>query len=140
MPPARPAGAAQGDEMRKAINLLTPSRPLPYGGYIAPTGDFYVCPYGAHRALLDYLKGAFSDVSDWLHVGNEGDILLYHVDYKITLAQMDMIKLLLDAPFDEELPPEITRWKYVGDWYIKAKPDEWRENIMDAIELAEVLG
>lgn len=124
--------------MSNTSELITPSRPLPYGGYIAPTGEFYICPYGAHRALIDYLKAAFGDVSDWLHVGKEGDVLLYHVGYKISRAQMNTIKALLDAPFDEELPPEISRWKYVGDWYIKANPVEWRENLSDAVELAEV--
>lgn len=124
--------------MSKTSDLITPSRSLPYGGYIAPTGEFYICPYGAHRTLIDYLKCAFGDVSNWLHVSHLGDILLYHVDYKITKAQLDTIKLLLDAPFDEELPSEISRWKYIGDWYIKAKPDEWKDNISDAIELADV--
>ena len=119
--------------------LLIPSRPLPYGGYIAPTGEFYICPYGAHRILIDYLKDAFGDVSNWLHVDNEGEILLYHVDYKITQPQMDTIKALLNAPFDDELPPEITRWKYVGDWYIRATPDEWKEHLTYLIELAEVI-
>lgn len=119
-------------------NLIEPSRILPYGGYISPSGSFYVCPYGGHRTLIGRLKDKFGDISDWLHVSHEGDILLHHVDYKITEAQMYTIHLLFNASFDEELPPEITRWKHVGDWYIKAKPEEWKGNISDALSLAEL--
>lgn len=134
--------------MNKTSELITPSRSLPYGGYIAPTGEFYICPYGAHIRLADLLasdlvkkKGDGQRILEslgWLHLANDGTCYLHHLDYKLSQAQLDKLFDLANAPFDEELPPEISRWKHTGDWYIKAKPDEWRDNIMDNIELAEV--
>lgn len=128
-------------------DLIRPSRILPYGGYISPRGDFYVCPYGAHISLANKIAGSEARGRDgqqllesrgWLHVAHDGTPYLHRLDYKLTQAQLDKLYDLAGVSFDEELPPEISRWKHVGDWYIKARPDEWKSNIMDNIELAEV--
>lgn len=134
--------------MSKRSELITPSRSLPYGGYISPKGEFYICPYGAHTVLADLIasdilgeKGRGQSRLEslgWLHLANDGTPYLHHLNYQLTQAQLDKLFDLANAPFDEELPSEISRWKYVGDWYIKAKPDEWRENIMDNIQMAQV--
>jgi hypothetical protein len=127
---------------QKRIDSLCPNKPICYGGWIAPNGKLYSCPYEAHIQLAsDLVKNIYSknprnpekylEDNGWIKVDYKGEIFHWLYRDTVTQPQIDTLGDLLACEYKEsEL---ILKSPYHGGRYMRATESQWRRNIQAAI-------